>query len=96
MEASDIPGDDVEISLELSVFTGLCCFAGVLFVCAVFCLTSAPILALSSRPVSIRSFPAPCLGPSMPLPAGRCPVSGSDTGCCTLPGKLTAYGRVYP
>ena len=36
VEASDVPGDDVEISPELSfAFTGVCCFVGFGFVWAV-------------------------------------------------------------
>jgi hypothetical protein len=56
VEASGVPGDDVEISPELSVnFTGVC-FAGVDFVVqfvVLFWMTSAPLSGSSARPGSI-------------------------------------------
>ena len=74
----------------------LLCFVvlGLLLLFVLFWLNAAPLTGLSPGPVSIRLLP--CLGPSLPLTAGLWAVSGSDPGCCVLPGKLTAYGRVWP
>jgi hypothetical protein len=48
VEASDVPGDDVEISPDLPfAFTGVCCFESVGFVCAVCDVALADLSATS-------------------------------------------------